>query len=79
MNTRNIMMRAIFAVALIFANTAKAQDNTIHDGGEYYLYNIYYDRCLGGNAENNGPALSKTGNDMSNYVWVAEASSLRLP
>ncbi|MBR6197831.1 MAG: hypothetical protein IKQ72_09545 [Bacteroidaceae bacterium] len=76
MNTRNIMMRAIFAVALIFANTAKAQDNTIHDGGEYYLYNIYYDRCLGGNAENNGPALSKTGNDMSNYVWVAEASSL---
>ncbi|MBO4662904.1 MAG: hypothetical protein J5663_00655 [Bacteroidaceae bacterium] len=69
------MMRAICMVALIFANTAKAQDNTIHDGGEYYLYNIHYGRCLGGNAEDNGPALSTT-KDKTNYVWVAEASSL---
>ena len=76
MKRLKIMMRAICVVALIFANTAKAQDNTIRDGGEYYLYNVHYDRCLGGNAENNSPALSKAGTDMQNYVWVAEASSL---
>lgn len=75
-NTNKLMMRAIFAIALIFANTIAAQNNTICDGGEYYLYNMYYNRCLGGNAENNGPALSKVGEDNSNFVWVAEASSL---
>ena len=76
MKRLKIMMRAISVVALIFANTAKAQNNTIHDGGEYFLYNVHYGRCLGGNAENNSPALSKAGTDMQNYVWVAEASTL---
>lgn len=76
MITNKIMKRAIIAIALIFTKTIAAQDNTIHDGGEYLLYNTYYGRCLGGNAENNGPALSKVDKDQSNYVWVAEASDL---
>ena len=27
-------------------------DNSIRDGGEYHLYNVYYGKVLGGNAEN---------------------------
>ncbi len=66
----------IALVAIILSNTAYAQDNTIRNNGEYYLYNMYYNRCLGGNEAQNGPALSSPGEDMSNYVWVAEASEL---
>lgn len=55
-----------------------AQDNTIHDGGEYYLFNTYYGMTLGSNAANDAPTLSKYGTnaDSTSYVFVAEASSL---
>lgn len=55
-----------------------AIDNSIRDGGEYHLYNVYYGRVLGGNAENNSPTLSVLGTnaDADSYVFVAEASSL---
>ncbi len=57
--------------------TAFAQDNTIRNGGEYYLYNTYYARCLAGNEANDGPALSKYSDEnMDKYVWVAESSTL---
>lgn len=56
----------------------KVITNTIYAGGEYYLYNTYYNRLLGDNAEGNGPALSVDGknSDADSYVFVAEKSSL---
>lgn len=70
-------MRKLFlSVLLLFTMSVVAQDNTIRNGGEYFLYNTHYGRCLGGNAENNGPALSVPSADMSNYVWVVESSTL---
>ncbi len=71
-------MKTLFlSIMALLTLCCHAQDNTIRNGGEYYLYNMYYKRCLGGNAANDGPALSiPQGDDMSNYVWVAESSSL---
>ncbi len=76
-------MKPILSFCLLFLSAflctgVKAQDNTIRNGGEYYLYNLYYDRVLGGNAENNSPTLSAFGTnaDSTGYVFVAEASSL---
>ncbi len=78
------MKRPVIAVMLLLMAVlaAKAQtdgvDNTIRDGGEFYIYNVYYDRVLGGNADNGSPALSVLGAnaDKDSYVFVAEASSL---
>lgn len=54
-----------------------AQDNTIRNGGEYYLYNVYYNRLLGANGDYNGMQLSDhSTRNLDNYVWVAEASDL---
>ncbi len=67
----------IFFLILSVVINASAQDNTIRNGGEYYLYNTYYGRCFGANEAYNGFALSSLGTqDNSNYVWVAEASTL---
>lgn len=70
------MKKLIISLLSLICITTNAQDNTLRNGGEYFLYNTYYNRCLGGNAENNGPALSVPGENTANYVWVAEASSL---
>ncbi|MBQ3237636.1 MAG: hypothetical protein IJA98_01015 [Bacteroidaceae bacterium] len=50
--------------------------NALYDGGEYYLYNTYYNRLLGLNTSN-VPALSATNADASNaaYTWCAESSN----
>ena len=49
--------------------------NTLYDGGEYYLYNTYYNRLLGTNASN-GPALVRTDGAADNaaQTWCAEQS-----
>ena len=70
-----------FALCLVCGLSAMAQDaidNSIRDGGEYHLYNVYYGMVLGGNAENNSPMMSIYGTnaDLDSYVFVAEASSL---
>ncbi len=78
------MKRFYSAVAtfLVAALSVCAQtegvDNTIHDGGEYYIYNVYYGRALGGNEKNDSPALSTadTNADKDSYIFVAEASTL---
>ena len=50
--------------------------NALYDGGEYYLYNTYYNRLLGLNTSNI-PALAATNADASNaaYTWCAESSN----
>lgn len=64
-------------ILMLCTTNAKAQDNSIRDGGEYYIYNVYYNKALGGNADNSSPALSTFGtNKDDNYIFVAEASSL---
>lgn len=73
---KSIIKGAICTIALFLSTHILAQDNTIRNGGEYFLYNMHYKRCLGGNEAQNGPALSQHKEDMSNYVWVAEASDL---
>lgn len=65
------------ALAAVFAMRGQDVDNTIRDGGEYLIYNVYYGRLLGGNAGMSSPALSVSGtNPEESYVFVAEASSL---
>lgn len=56
----------------------KVITNSIYAGGEYYLYNTYYNRLLGDNADGSGPALSDEGKnaDADSYIFVAEKSSL---
>ena len=56
----------------------KSITNVIYAGGEYYLYNTYYNKLLGDNEAGNGPALSAYGKnaDPDSYVFVAEKSSL---
>ncbi len=73
-----ILSFCLLLLSVSLCTDVKAQDNTIRNGGEYYLYNLYYDRVLGGNAENNSPTLSAFGTnaDSTTYVFVAEASSL---
>lgn len=61
----------------MFAVRGQAIDNSIRDGGEYLIYNVYYGRVLGGDANMSSPALSAYGtNAADSYVFVAEASSL---
>lgn len=70
-------MKKLFALAIAFCALWAIADNSIRDGGEYILYNIYYARALGGNASDSGPALSAYAtNGADDYVFVAEASSL---
>ncbi len=77
---KRLATTAILLLMTVICVTAQTDvvDNTIRDGGEYYIYNMYYGRVLGGNAENNSPVLSKldTNADKDSYVFVAEASSL---
>lgn len=71
------MKKALLLLSTLPCLTLSAQDNSIRDGGEYIIYNTYYNRCLGTNEAKNGPALSPFGtNDSIDYVWVAEASTL---
>ena len=75
--TNSNMKKLLTIFSILLSLTASAQDNTIRNGGEYYLYNTYYSRCLGSNADKDSPTLSTFGtNDNSDYVWVAEASTL---
>ena len=81
MNKNYPKITFLFALSLLFLVDSYAQtviDNSIRDGGEYHLYNMYYNRVLGGNAENNSPTLSVygTNSDLDSYIFVAEASSL---
>ena len=77
---QNQTMKHILITLVIFllCTIVMAQDNTIHDGGEYYLFNSYYGMALGGNDVNDSPSLSQygTNSDSTSYVFVAEASSL---
>ena len=78
-NIDNIRRTAFLAVLVLSSVLAmNAQDNSIRDGGEYFLYNLFYGRLLGGNEDNSSPALSVAGTnaDPDSYVFVAEASSL---
>lgn len=81
MSKHNLKFLLALVLAFVVNMNVDAQDaidNTIRDGGEYHLYNVYYGRLLGGNAENNSPALSVPGTnaDSDSYVYVAEASTL---
>ena len=83
MKRKGILWLIAYAMVACFCSMTQvvAQesiDNTIRDGGEYHLYNVYYGRVLGGNAENNSPVLSVygTNTDADSYVFVAEASTL---
>lgn len=71
-------MKNLFFIALTMMSLCvAAQDNTIRDGGEYYIYNMYYNRLLGANDTYNGMQLSDhSKRNPDNYVWVAEASNL---
>ena len=75
---RNVIavLAALLGFVQIYAQDAI--DNSIRDGGEYHLYNVYYGKVLGGNAENDSPMLSTYGTnaDKDSYVFVAEASTL---
>lgn len=67
----------LMALAAVFAVRGQDIDNSIRDGGEYLIYNVYYGRLLGGDASMGSPALSAAGtNAAESYVFVAEASSL---
>lgn len=69
-----LLTALLCTVPTIFAN---AQDNSIRDGGKYYLYNTYYNRVLGVNENNDGFALSTFGTKAAtDYVFVATASTL---
>ena len=73
------MKQSVLIVLLCLLSLClSAQDNTIRNGGEYYIYNTYYNMALGSNAAGDGPALSAYGTnaDKDSYVFVAEASSL---
>lgn len=79
----NVLKKSFLGLVLLLVGglSAVAQetiDNSIRNGGEYHLYNVYYGMVLGGNAENDSPVLSVYGAnaDLDSYVYVAEASSL---
>lgn len=58
-------------------SVAEAQDNTIRDGGEYYIYNTFYNKALGANETNDSPALSQfIESQKDSYIFIAEKSSL---
>ena len=79
----NTLKKVGIGIVLVLVNclavfSQDAIDNSIRDGGEYHLYNVYYGKVLGGNAENDSPMLSTYGTnaDKDSYVFVAEASTL---
>jgi hypothetical protein len=70
-------LQTLFLTALFSLDFVSVQGEAIQDNGEYFFYNTYYNRVLGGNADNDGPALSTfLTNDSLNYVFVAEPSDL---
>lgn len=75
---RLCIVLAAWSLCIVQLLAQDSIDNSIRNGGEYYLYNMYYGRVLGGNAENNSPTLSvyKTNADTASYIFIAEASSL---
>ena len=49
MNNNYPKITFLFALSLLFLVDSYAQtviDNSIRDGGEYHLYNMYYNRVL---------------------------------
>ncbi len=64
-------------MALLYGTLhTKAAAPQIVAGGEYYLYNIHYDRILGQKSDGTTPGLSRAGTNSAadSYVFVAETS-----
>ncbi len=75
--TTNTVQRALVTLLLTFvlSHTVSA---TIPTGTEYYIWLNIYEKLLGSNADDTGPALSAfgTNTDADSYVFTAEPSDV---
>lgn len=68
----SLLFMMLFSLAVF---PFRAAATTVYEGGEYYLYNLYYERVLGQKTDGT-PGLSPLGTNTipSSYIFVAEAS-----